>query len=70
MCSPMRTRTLAPRDQSVAKSSRCASQAAATPCGALGNTTKKLSPSVPISVPPCVAIAARMMRRWSDSTVA
>ena len=48
---PIRTFTWCPPGHSPAASPRWACTAAATAASAVGNTTKKLSPSVPISVP-------------------
>ena len=56
---PIRTRTWAPSGQGSAASARCAARAAAIAPRAERKTTKKESPSVPCSSPPCAANASR-----------
>ncbi len=67
---PIRTRIGSLPGQSNAASSCCACAAAATASGAVENTTKKLSPSVPISVPPWVPHAFLSTLRWASNASA
>ena len=60
---PIRTGTLTSGGQPAAASARWASAAARSPPLGLGNAAKNESPSVPTSVPPPAAIAARIRRR-------
>ncbi len=67
---PIRTRTCSPPGQGYDASSRWACAAAATASGADAKTTKKLSPSVPISAPSDAAHAARRTPRMPSRTSA
>src|SRR5215469_3378050 len=67
-CRPIRTPTAAPPGHSCAPSARWAETQQATASAADSNTTKKLSPSVPISCPRRSDMAVRSIARWADST--
>ena len=67
VCKPIRAFSGTPPGHSCASSPRCACRAAATASLAEVNTTKKLSPSVPISTPPCAANDSRRILRCADN---
>ena len=60
---PIRTVRSSPSGQSSEPRSRCARTTAAIASGADSKTTKKLSPSVPISTPPWADQAERSVAR-------